>query len=136
MKGFAIGQRAQITRIFTPEDVAEYRILTGDSRLRFGSEALSREVQTVPGPLIGGMFSFLLGTCLPGRGTNWLKQRLRFLRPAELGQPLTASVEITRLRSEKELANLRTICTDPTGEVICEGEALVLVKDVEVHNSL
>jgi acyl dehydratase len=79
---------------------------------------------------LGGLFSFLLGTRLPGRGTNWLKQRLVFPRPAYPGQEITARVEITRLRPEKELVNLRTTCTNPQGEIICDGEALVLVKDL------
>jgi hypothetical protein len=37
---------------------------------------------------------------------------------------------VIRLRPEKELVNLRTACTDATGALICDGEALVLVKDV------
>jgi acyl dehydratase len=46
-------------------------------------------------------------------------------------QELTASVEIIRLRPEKQLVNLRTVCTNPDGEIVCSGEALVLVSDVE-----
>ena len=84
----------------------------------------------VPGSLLGGLFSYLLGTRLPGRGTNYLKQRLVFPAPAYPDEELTAEVEIVRLRPEKELVNLRTVCTNPAGEVVCEGEALVLVKDV------
>jgi acyl dehydratase len=85
----------------------------------------------VPGGLLGGLFSFLLGTRLPGRGTNWLKQRLVFPAPCYAGQEVTARVEIVRLRPEKDLVNLRTACTVPGGQVVCEGEALVLVKDLE-----
>lgn len=127
LKGLAIGQRAAITRVFTPADVAEYVALTGDTSLRFGPGA---DEMCVPGPLLGGMISDLLGTRLPGPGTNWLKQRFTFLAPAKLGQEITAAVEIVRLRPEKDLVNLRTICTNPAGEVVCRGEALVLVKDL------
>jgi len=42
----------------------------------------------------------------------------------------TATVEITRLRPEKHLADLATTCTTADGAVICRGRALVLVKDV------
>ena len=75
------------------------------------------------------MFSDLLGTKLPGRGTNWLKQSLRFPAPAFPGEPITATVEIIRLRPDKDLVNLRTVCANAAG-VVCEGEALVLVKDL------
>jgi acyl dehydratase len=77
------------------------------------------------------MFSFLLGTELPGRGTNYLKQKLAFLTPARVGEAITATVEITRVRPDKDLVNLRTMCVSACGEIVCEGEALVLVKDVK-----
>jgi acyl dehydratase len=80
---------------------------------------------------LGGLFSFLLGTRLPGRGTNYLKQRLVFSAPAYAGQDLEALVEIVRLRPEKQLVNLRTMCQNPAGDPVCWGEALVLVTDVE-----
>jgi acyl dehydratase len=133
MATFEIGQHAQTTRRFSAKDLAEYESLTGDATLGFGQprgSAPSGE-RTVPGALIGGMFSYLLGTVLPGRGTNWLKQRLYFHQPARLGESLTATVEIIRLRPNKHLVNLATRCTNGQGELVCSGEALVLVKDVE-----
>jgi acyl dehydratase len=120
MKNFEIGQRATTTRTFTANDLQEFRALAG---------ALTDD--TIPGPLLGGMFSFLLGTQLPGRGTNYLKQALTFPAPALVGEAITATVEITRLRPDKDLVNLRTVCTNARGEIVCEGEALVLVKDVK-----
>jgi acyl dehydratase len=120
MKNFQIGQRATTTRTFTANDLREYRALSG---------ALTDD--TIPGPLLGGMFSFLLGTELPGRGTNYLKQKLAFLTPARVGEAITATVEITRVRPDKDLVNLRTMCVSACGEIVCEGEALVLVKDVK-----
>ena len=67
---------------------------------------------------------------MPGFGTNYLKQDMRFLRPVLVGEPVTATVEITRIRPDKHLVDLATTCTDASGEVLCEGRALVLVKDV------
>ena len=134
-KGLRIGQTAVTRRTFTDQDMAEYRDLTGDHNPLFGDAAYSRQAGLkkvmIPGGLLGGLFSNLLGTELPGRGTNWLKQRLIFLRPAYPGQEITAQVEIVRLRPEKELANLRTQCLNPAGQVICTGEALVLVSDLK-----
>lgn len=129
MKGLRIGQSASISRTFTVEDVAAYRRLSGDAGLGFGSD----DADAVPGPLLGGMFSDLLGTTLPGRGTNWLKQSLHFPRPGRLDETITATVEIIRLRPEKELVNLRTTCVNPAGEPVCTGEALVLVRDLQTN---
>lgn len=123
MKTFQIGDSATTKRSFSSADVTEYMSLAGIEG--------SGKPHTVPGPLLGGMFSYLLGTQCPGRGTNYLKQHLEFPIPANVGEELTATVEIIRLRPEKDLVNLRTICTNAAGQVVCQGEALVLVKDVE-----
>ena len=126
MKGLRIGQQASTNRIFTAKDVAHYRALTGDAGLHFGAKGET----AVPGPLLAGLFSDLLGTKMPGRGTNWLKQQMRYPTVAHIGDEITASVEIVRLRPEKELVNLRTTCTNRAGDIVCTGEALVLVKDL------
>ena len=67
---------------------------------------------------------------LPGPGTNYLKQELRFLAPASPDTELTAKVEITRLRPEKHLVDLWATCTDANGVLVCEGRSLVKAKDV------
>ncbi len=131
MKGLAVGQTARAERIFTADDISSYRALTGDTGLKFGSGRAAAKRVTVPGPLLGGLFSDLLGTKLPGRGTNWLKQRFAFPKPAYFDELLTAEVEIIRHRPEKALVNLRTTIKDPAGEIVCEGEALVLVANLQ-----
>ena len=120
---FAVGDKASLTRVFADEEVADFRALVG-ARKR------STLVTAVPSALIGGLFSTLLGTRLPGRGTNWMKQTLRHRAPAAVGEKLTATVEIVRLRPEKRLINLRVVCMAASGALICDGEALVLCKEM------
>ena len=148
-KWLALGQAAEMARTFSAADLQEYRDLSGDTNPAFSeptaspvgagfprpapgeaTSPLQPELQ-VPGGLLGGLFSTLLGTRLPGRGTNWLKQKLAFPAPCYAGQEVTARVEIVRLRPEKDLVNLRTTCAVSGGRIVCEGEALVLVKDLE-----
>jgi acyl dehydratase len=136
-KGMKIGQKALTTRTFSDQDLVEYVDLTGDGNPLFRDVAYARQAgldgPMIPGGLLGGLFSYLLGIELPGRGTNWLKQQLVFLRPAYPGQQITAQVEIARLRPEKDLVNLRTQCTNQLGQLLCAGEALVLVSDLMVR---
>ncbi|WP_323761954.1 phosphate acetyltransferase [Maricaulis sp.] len=115
-----IGQTASIERRFSSADARDLQRLTGGTLT----------VEHVPEALINSMFSHLLGVHLPGRGTNYLKQETRFLSPAPLGQTLIASVEITRLRPDKQLVDLATRCVTADGAEIASGRALVLAKDV------
>ena len=133
-KGLELGQGAEIARTFTAADLDEYADLTGDSSPIIADADYARgqglKGRLIPGGLLGGLFSYLLGTRLPGPGTNYLKQWLGFPNPAHAGQELIARVEVVRLRPEKQLVNLSTVCADLSGRIVCHGEALVLVSDV------
>lgn len=115
-----VGLRAEVARTYTTNDLETFGALAGSAA---GS--------SVPEPLIAALFSYLLGVELPGSGTNYLKQELDFKSNAPLNTELTASVEITRLRPEKNLVDLWARCVTPEGDVICEGRSLVKAKDVE-----
>jgi acyl dehydratase len=135
LKRLKIGQTAAAKRIFSAEDLAEYADLSGDTNPLFNDADYARQFgfkdRLVPGPLLSGMFSDLFGTKLPGRGTNWLKQKLHFPAPAYVGDEISATVEIIRLRPEKDLVNLRGTCTNSVGGLVCQAQSLVLVKDLE-----
>ncbi|PTW63548.1 hypothetical protein C8N35_1011603 [Breoghania corrubedonensis] len=115
-----VGQSASTTRAFEAVEGEGYAGLSG----------LDMRPVSVPEPLIGGLFSYLLGVKLPGFGTNYLKQDMRFLTCAPFGEPLTATVTVTRLRPEKHLVDLETVCETAGGVRVCEGRALVYVEDV------
>jgi len=133
--GLRTGMSANAARTFTAVDLDEYGDLTGDRNPIFRDDAEARargfKRRIVPWPLLAGMFSDVLGTRLPGRGTGWMKQALRYHSAAYLGEALTATVSITRLRADKELVNLATRISASDERVICDGEALVLVRNLE-----
>jgi acyl dehydratase len=135
LRRLQIGQSAVAKKSFTTGDLTEYADLTKDTNPLFNDAAFARQVGfkdcIIPGPLLSGMFSDLLGTKLPGRGTNWLKQKLHFPAPAYMGDEITARVEIVRLRPEKDLVNLIGTCTNSSGEWVCQAQSLVLVRDLE-----
>lgn len=115
-----LGQTAEVRRVFPASDAGAFAALAG----------LAGVPDAVPEPLIGGLFSYLLGVELPGFGTNYLKQEMCFLAPAGFDEELTARVRVTRLRPEKHLVDLETVCEGADGRRVCEGRALVYVEDV------
>lgn len=115
-----VSDTAQVTRTFARADAAAFAGLTGIE---------PASVTNVPEPLIAALFSYLLGVKLPGFGTNYLKQEMQFADRANFGEELTAQVTVTRLRPDKHLADLETVCRRADGTVICTGRALVLIKD-------
>jgi acyl dehydratase len=116
-----LGQRAERVRTLGPADVADLIELVDDPHPHYRDDH-----PLAPPALLGGMISDLLGVTLPGPGTNWLKQHYRFHRPVPAGTKVRASVEIIRLRPEKHLVDLSTVCETEQG-VALTGRALVLV---------
>lgn len=111
-----VGDSAEVSRSFGRADLAGFAALTGWPA---GAE--------VPDPLIGALFSCLLGTRLPGPGTGWLKQELTHHAAARLDERLTARVTVTRLRPAQRLADLACTCHGAGGRLICDGRALMLL---------
>jgi len=118
-----LGDSAEITRTFSAGDLQDYNRLSGHATAG----------GPVPEPMIGALFSYLLGVRLPGLGTNYLKQETRYETPAAIGEALTARVEITRLRPDKRLVDLATTCYRADGRVVASGRALVYVGELKQH---
>ncbi len=112
----------EIERTYSQEDIEAYCGLADiDPSL----------VSSVPEPLIAAMYSDMLGTKLPGPGTMYMKQTSEYLKPVPIEKQLTARVEVTRIREDSGLVNLRTTCVDESGTLYCDGGALVLSPDAK-----
>jgi acyl dehydratase len=77
--------------------------------------------------IAAGLISGVLGNTLPGPGTIYLNQSLQFTAPTFPGDTITATVTVTKLREDKPIATLETICTRQGGEVVLRGEAVVVL---------
>jgi acyl dehydratase len=134
-RGLSIGQNDEVSSSINLNDLDDYQAIFNDSNSLFTDPEFARKYGfkecLVPGSLIGGLFSYQLGIRLPGKGTNWLKQKLRFLRPLYPKQEIITRVEVIRIRPEKDLVNLSTVGRTSQGDVLVEGEALVRVQDLE-----
>jgi acyl dehydratase len=77
--------------------------------------------------LVASLFSGLIGMDLPGKGSIYLAQTLSFKAPVGIGEEVTASVEITKIREDKPIVTLQTVCINNKGVVAIEGEAVVKI---------
>jgi len=68
----------------------------------------------------------VIGTLLPGPGSIYAAQDLRFLKPVKVGESITARVEVVELLPERNRVRLETICVNQRGERVLSGEAWVL----------
>ena len=129
----AVGQSAEFTKTITEADVVLFAGVTGDfnpahvdavaaERGRFGG-------RIAHGMLSAGLVSATLAMKLPGPGTIYLSQSLRFTRPVMIGDTVTARVEILELTPAKRRVRLATVCRNQRDETVLDGEAVVMVPD-------
>jgi len=107
---------AGITGDFNPAHVNEVEA----SKSRFGG-------RIAHGILSAGFISACIAMKLPGPGTIYLTQSLKFTRPVRIGDTVTARVEVLEWNEGKRRARLATTCRNQDGDVVIDGEALVMV---------
>jgi 3-hydroxybutyryl-CoA dehydratase len=126
----SVGQKASFGKTITEADIVLFAAVTGDTNPMHLNEEYAKNSffgeRIAHGMLAAGLITKVMGTQLPGPGTIYMSQSLRFRAPVRIGETVTATVEITALNAEKHRATLRTVCS-VKGEPVLEGEALVAV---------
>lgn len=131
-----VGERALIVKTLTEQDVEHFAKLSGDFNPVHINEDFARQTRfkkrIAHGMLAASLVSRVIGTKLPGPGTIYLSQTLKFKAPVYFGDTIFAEVEIIEKNTAKNRLKLKTHCTNQKGVVVLEGEALVLVGDESV----
>ncbi|TYT75546.1 MaoC family dehydratase [Desulfobotulus mexicanus] len=125
----SMGDSATFTKTISESDVYQFAGVTGDLNPAHINEEYAKgtvfKTRIAHGMLSAGFISAVLGTRLPGPGTIYLRQELKFLAPVRIGDTITAKVEVTGLVVEKNRITLRTTCTNQDGTLVVDGEALM-----------
>jgi acyl dehydratase len=128
-KNMKVGDKASLSKAFTEEEVRHFSIMSTDTNPIHLDESYAADSifgsRVVHGMLIASLFSGLIGVKLPGEGSIYLGQNLKFIAPVHIGEEITASVEIIKIREEKPIVTLRTVCSSKEGKTLIEGEAVV-----------
>ena len=125
-----IGQTEHYERTVTEADIERFADVSGDDNpVHFDDEwaaATMFKGRITHGMLSASYISAVIGTRLPGPGTIYMGQTLRFRAPVRIGDTVCATVTVRAIDEEKRRLTLDTVCT--VGETtVIEGEALVMV---------
>jgi 3-hydroxybutyryl-CoA dehydratase len=125
-----IGVTASRTKTITDADVRAFAQASGDTNLIHLDEEYAKQTpfgrRIAHGMLTTSIISAILGNDLPGVGTIYLGQDVKFKAPVFIGDTVTATVELIKYREDKRIATFRTICTNQDGVLVIEGEAVVI----------
>jgi phosphate acetyltransferase len=138
-----IGDTAECSHVLTRDDIAKYAEVSGDYNPYHVDDAFTRTTRfgevVAHGMWTAGFFSLLLGTQLPGPGTIYMGQTLKFLAPVRVGDKITTTVTVRHKMARKPVVVFDCQCVNQKGRVVVTGVARVLapttplrVKKIEV----
>ncbi|HEX9027106.1 MAG TPA: MaoC family dehydratase [Clostridium sp.] len=130
IKELNIGDKASFQKTITETDVYLYAGITGDLNPahinQVEAETTMFQGRIAHGMLTAGLVSAVLGMQLPGPGSIYLGQELKFLAPVRMGDTIKAEVEVIEKFDEKNRIKLNTICTNQNGVEVLKGVATIM----------
>jgi phosphate acetyltransferase len=132
-----LGESAELTRTLKPADIELFAVMSGDVNpahvdQEYAHSDMFHKV-IAHGMWGGALISAVLGTELPGPGTIYLNQNLKFLRAVGLGDTVTIRVTVTAKDATHHHVTLACLCTNQNGETVIEGEAIVVAPTAKVR---
>ncbi len=126
----AVGDSASLTRTLTKKDIELFAIMSGDVNPAHVDPEFARSDMfhkiIAHGMWGGALISTVLGTELPGPGTIYLDQTLRFLAPVTIGDTVTVTVTARKKDPKRHRIVFDCACVKQDGTVAIEGSALVI----------
>jgi 3-hydroxybutyryl-CoA dehydratase len=118
-----------MVRIVTEADIVLFAQVSGDHNPVHLDEAFAAQTpfktRIAHGMLSAAYISAVIGTQLPGPGTIYMQQALRFKRPVKIGDEVTTIATISEIDPIKGRVSIDTVCL-VAGKPVIEGEALVI----------
>ena len=137
-----LNQTEEIEKKITDKDIDDFAKLTGDNNpVHTNSDFAKKTIfkqKVAHGFLSASFISTLIATKLPGPGSIYLSQNLKFLAPVFIDDLVRVIVTVQEIDHEKKKVRLQTECFKNEKKII-SGEAVVLVnskKDFKKNESL
>jgi 3-hydroxybutyryl-CoA dehydratase len=124
-----IGMTRSLTKMVTDRDIALFAEVSTDHNPVHLDDDYARDTifegRIAHGMLTAGLISAVIGEQLPGHGTVYLGQSLKFMAPVRPGDLVRAEVEVTQIDFARRRVTMDTHCA-VDGRVVLKGEAVVL----------
>jgi phosphate acetyltransferase/phosphate butyryltransferase len=132
-----VGDSASLRRMLTKEDIQLFAIMSGDVNPAHLDEEYAKSEMfheiIAHGMWGGALISTVLGTQLPGPGTIYLGQTLKFRRPVAVGDEITVSITVIDKNEKKKRVQFDCQCVNQKDEVVISGTADVLAPSHKVR---
>lgn len=125
-----VGDKASFQKTITETDIYLFAGITGDLNPAHINQVEAEKgifkERIAHGMLVSGLISTVLGMYLPGPGTIYLGQELKFLAPVKIGDTVRAEAEVIELIPEKNRVKLKTTCYNQNEKIVIDGIAMVM----------
>lgn len=122
----SVGQTARRSLTLSQRDVEDYARITGDRNPLHFDESFAAATKfgrlVVHGGLTAGILNALVAEDLPGPGTVFMSQELKYLAPVYIGDTITGEVEVLEVHASKPVCRLKARVRRADGELVLEGE--------------
>jgi 3-hydroxybutyryl-CoA dehydratase len=129
IEDLAVGMSASFAKTISEADIVLFAAVSGDNNAMHINEEFARTTRfdgrIAHGMLTASVISAAIAGRLPGPGTVYLGQNLRFKAPVKPGDTVHATVTVKEIMLEKRRVSLTTVCT-VGGKVVIDGDALVM----------
>jgi phosphate acetyltransferase len=133
----APGETASLTRTLSRADIELFAVMSGDVNPAHVDEEYAHSDMfhaiIAHGMWGASLISALMGTKLPGPGTIYLEQTLRFLHPVLIDDTITVSVTAVDKEPQRKRISLDCRCVNQRGEVVIDGTAKVIAPTEKIR---
>ena len=130
MQEIKLGDSASFTKTITEADITLFAGYSGDFNPAHINAVEAEQGmfrgRIADGMLSAGFISTVLGMYLPGPGTIYMGQELRFVKPVHIGDTVTATCTVVDRAEEKNRLKLETVVTNQKGDPVITGFATVM----------
>lgn len=135
----SIGDSAHIVRHLTQRDIELFAIVSGDLNPAHIDESYAKDDRfhglIAHGLLGGAVISAVLGTHLPGPGTIYLDQELKFLKPVRPNDTIDVSVTVRSKEAARKTVVFDCLCINQKKEKVITGTALVIAPSEKIRRA-